>query len=603
MLRKQIEGTTTALVVGAALLAGAPALPAQESSMGGAPRFGEAVEVRVVNVDVYVTDKKGRRISDLSREDFVIYQDSQQVEISNFSLVRGGQVRREPTVMAEELEPVDDDALTEIAEEVTVVIYIDNSTLTQPHRNRVLGDLEQWVDEQAGAGVRFMVAAFNPGLEIMAPVTTDATLAKQALRDIADMPASGLTALAERRQSMNLITDVYRLYDEASPGGSGQPGEAGGGNRFGLEFDPCTDGWGQLIASVDTYAQVAGARVSSAQAGLLGLTRSLGGVPGRKSILYLSDGLEQRPGIDMYAFLGELCPSREREMFSYMTRWDETPVLEELAEYANAHRVTLYALETAGLRSNSAASVEFDDKRFTPSARNDTLRISNLQSSLFIMADETGGRAFLNTNFPGPELARMAEDFSDYYSLGFTPPTGWDGESHSIRVELVGKSAKGAKLRYRKRYRAVPEDERMAERTLAALVMGWEDNPLGTSIRLGEQQPLEDEVWEVPVEIVLPVEALGSLPGAAGERQLVRVLMMAEDEKSRRTPMREKLIPLTVAEEAEAGDEPRTVVVNVQLSPGVHTIAIGVRDELSRVTSFHRAEVEIGAASVGTTDS
>jgi VWFA-related protein len=567
--------------------------------------FGEQVDVRVVNVDVYVTDKKGRRISGLGREDFRVLQDGRPVEISNFSQVQGRHARREPANL--EAQPLqtgfEGESLEPIVEDVTVVIYIDNSTLTQPHRNRVLDDLEAFVEEQSTAGVRFMVAAFNPGLEILTPVTADAELARQALRDIAEMPASGLAAMSERRRSMSLITDVYRLYAEASPGGTGRPGEAGGarGGGASLQFDPCSDGWGQMIASVDTYAQVAGSRVVNAQAGLLGLTRSLGGIPGRKSLLYLSDGLEQRPGIDMYAFLGELCPQHEREMFTYMTRWDETAVIEELAEYANAHRVTLYALETAGLRSHSSASVEFDDRRFTPSARNDSLRVSNLQNSLFIMAEETGGRAFFNTNFPGPELARMAEDFSDYYSIGFSPPTGWDGNTHSIKVELAEGAAKGAKVRYRKRYRAVPEDERMAERTLAALVMGWEDNPLGTRIQVGDRQLVEKGVWEVSVEIVVPAEVLTGLPGPSGERQLVRVLMMAADEESRRTPMREKLIPLEVLD--EGATDARTVVVNVQLGPGVHTIAVGVRDELSRIASFHRATVEVEPPGPASADS
>jgi hypothetical protein len=348
-----------------------------------------------------------------------------------------------------------------------------------------------------------------------------------------------------------------------------------------------------MIGVVDTYAQSAGHRVGNSQGALLGLARSLGGIPGRKTLVYLSDGLEQRPGIDLYAYLGEICPGREREMFAYMTRWDETSALQELTAYANTHRVTLYTLETTGLTNFSIASVEFDERRFTPSARNDSLRASNLQNSLFIMADETGGRAFFNANRPGPELERLSQDLGEYYSLGFAPPFGWDGATHSVRIELAGNVGKGRRMRYRQRYQAVPEDERMAERTLAALVMGWEDNPLGTEIRIGESQPPEGRVWEVPVEIVLPTETLSSLPAAAGERQLVRVLMMAEDEKSRRTPMREKLIPL---DRVEGGDEARarTVVVNVQLGPGAHTIAVGVRDELSRISSFHRVAVEIG---------
>ena len=322
------------------------------------------------------------------------------------------------------------------------------------------------------------------------------------------------------------------------------------------------------------------------------LARSLGGVPGRKSLLYLSDGLEQRPGIDLFSFLGELCPDREREMFAYMARWDETRTLTELAEYANAHRVTLYALETAGLTNFSASSVDFSDRRFMPSGRVDSLRRQNLQSALFVMADETGGRAFLNANQPGPELERMAEDFSHYYSLGFSPPTGWDGESHSIRVELVGEAAKKAKLRYRQRYRAIPEDERMAERTLATLVLGWEDNPLGTEIRVGEQAPTEESSWRVPVEIVLPPGSLGSIARPDGENQLLRVLMMAEDERGRRTPMREKVIPLIGD---ESSGEPRTLVINVELEPGPHTIAVCVRDEINRVASFHKTTVDVGA--------
>ena len=155
------------------------------SSFAGAqserPSFGEEVDVRVVNVDVFVTDKKGRRVPGLSREDFRVFQDGEEVEISNFSRIEGREVSRPVGVRAEELPTSPGGELPQqMAEDLTVVIYIDNSTLTQPHRNRVLGDLATFVERQSGDGVQFMVAVFNPGLEILTPVTTDAAVTTQA---------------------------------------------------------------------------------------------------------------------------------------------------------------------------------------------------------------------------------------------------------------------------------------------------------------------------------------------------------------------------------------------------------------------------------------
>lgn len=571
-----LHKVSTPLLVAALLLVGGSSIA---SAQQRPPSFEEAVDVRIVNIDVYVTDKAGRPVSDLDRSDFLLFVDGRPVEISNFGrLSRSDSQPRESQPGGEA--PTADSASdlpTGSPEPLTVVLYVDNSALTPPHRNRVMGDLEEFVDREAGHGTRFLVAAYNLGLELLTPITEDAAVVREALERLREMPASGLSAISERRTAMTHIPELYRQCEE-----TGQ--------------NPCIDCWGQMIGVVDTYAQSAGHRVGNSQAGLLGLARSLGGLPGRKSLVYLSDGLEQRPGIDLYGYLGEICPGREREMFGYMTRWDETSTLRELTAYANTHRVTLYALETTGLTNYSIASVEFDERRFTPSPRNDTLRASNLQNSLFILADETGGRAFFNANRPGPELERLSQDLGEYYSLGFAPPFGWDGQTHAVRVTLAG-SSKGRTVRFRRRYRAVPEDERMAERTLAALVMGWEDNPLGTEIRIGEGRPLEDKVWEVPVEIVLPPEAFSSLPGPSGERQLVRVLMMAEDEKSRRTPMREKLIQLEgpSGESEDNEEEARSVVVNVEIGPGVHTIVIGVRDELSRIASYHRTTVEIEA--------
>ena len=70
------------LALGLGLLLSWPG-PAQEvdplSSL-----FTDSVRVEVVNVDVFVTDKQGKPVKGLGRDDFEVLVDGEPVEVSNF---------------------------------------------------------------------------------------------------------------------------------------------------------------------------------------------------------------------------------------------------------------------------------------------------------------------------------------------------------------------------------------------------------------------------------------------------------------------------------------------------------------------------------------
>src|SRR6476620_11665513 len=51
----------------------------------------ESIEVRVVNVDVVVTDRDGKPVTGLTKEDFEILEDKRPQKITNFYEVRGGE--------------------------------------------------------------------------------------------------------------------------------------------------------------------------------------------------------------------------------------------------------------------------------------------------------------------------------------------------------------------------------------------------------------------------------------------------------------------------------------------------------------------------------
>src|SRR6185436_4073584 len=84
---------------------------------------------------------------------------------------------------------------------------------------------------------------------------------------------------------------------------------------------------------------------------------SLAGLPGRKAVLYVSDGLQLIAGQDMWyavqAKYGEKS-SGLTEQFQY----DASRRFDELTAQANANRVTFYTIDAAGLRSYSAISAE-----------------------------------------------------------------------------------------------------------------------------------------------------------------------------------------------------------------------------------------------------
>ncbi len=60
-------------------------VPATQEAIGGLPFTGE-VDVTVVNVNVYVTDKQGFAVTDLTADDFVLTQDGTAKAITNFGL-------------------------------------------------------------------------------------------------------------------------------------------------------------------------------------------------------------------------------------------------------------------------------------------------------------------------------------------------------------------------------------------------------------------------------------------------------------------------------------------------------------------------------------
>ena len=136
--------------------------------------FVDSIDVQVVEVDVVVTDRKGRPVKGLTRGDFELYVDGRPVEVSNFyesaiyvEQPAGRRKRERPVVRSEDtLGTADESALT-------VVFYLDDPNIFPSHRTRLLRRLEAAVEPWRSMNASFMLARFEHRLEVLVPQTRD----------------------------------------------------------------------------------------------------------------------------------------------------------------------------------------------------------------------------------------------------------------------------------------------------------------------------------------------------------------------------------------------------------------------------------------------
>ncbi len=550
-----------AATAGAALGLAAAALQAQPERT-----FIDTVDVQVVEVDVVVTDRDGRPVGGLTRDDFELYVDGQRVEITNFF---ESETLREPARPADRPATPAQGPVAEEPAPLTVALYLDDANLFPPYRTRLLRRLEKAAESWRSLNARFLLARFENRLEIVVRPTED-------LDEI-------LAAASERRKGMARAVQNQRSRQMAIL-------DLNRNNR------DCQN-IGQLLGIAATHASEQGTRAAVAIDGLADLTSTLAGTPGKKAIVYVSDGPPQQPGLSVFQYIADdLCPndpSIVSEVNSAAQQYDETRRFQQISAHANANRVTFFMLDAAGIRSGLSQSMSFDGGA-RPSFQNDRLHWTNVQGGLHQLASETGGKALLNSN----DLADLLQDVTDQlatsYSLGFSPDRQRSGEVSGLRVELAPHAARGRGVEYRRSYRDKTRDERLGEELVSAAYLGNASNPLGAMIRVGATTPQEKNVHRLPVTIVVPEAAVLTVPGPNGEAGMLRLLLLAVDRNRRgRTPVRQMTVPVGSAGDVQATAGAYRFEVSVSLNEGDWHVVAGVRDETSGEMSLVRDAAQV----------
>ena len=564
---------------------------------GPAP-FGERVDVNIVNVEVWVTDKDGNPVHGLQRGDFEVREDGKPVEIANFEAVRrvaepapsaGPQSAPAPAP-----KPAEKTAAVPGTEPLHLVIYVDNTFLMPAHRNRVLEQLRSFIGQLRPVD-EVMLVTEDPALRVRLPLTRDRAALARTVEEIEKAGALGSSNSSARTQTVQAILDIREAVRKIE--------------------GPCST---TITQPAYSYAETTRGDVLRSLGSMTVLVNALSGVPGRKALLLVSDGMPVTPGEDIFQVLAELCgggtsglPDAEaggngydgsdsqydaRQAALDAQKYSTVKAFQAFTAHANAQRVTLYTLQASGLEGTASAAADFGvNERVLQLPSVSQVERANLQNSMSVLASDTGGRAILNANDVRPDLTRIQEDFATYYSLAYSPQHNGDGRDHRIEVKL---KRPGMRVRYRRSYRDKPALERTVDRTLASLFYGYEDNPLDVQAEVGATAPTGKGSWSVPIRLRIPLFKVTMLPTEKSFEGKVRLLVATNSGTGKRSPVRQVEVPISIPREKAltALGQYYLYEVKLTLEPGEQHIAIAVRDEATATTSFIARDIRVGLA-------
>ena len=599
------------------------------ATLADVPAVVDTVEVQLVNVTVLATDRRGHPLLDLDRPDFRVYEDGQLVEVTNFS----APARRGPTT-ADSRAPSDDreeeaaSIYRRPSAGVRYVVFWDELHTGPFLRKPLVKQITSVLEARLHPQDLVMVVTFDGRIHVRLPLTRDRNDLRKALRQLESPRATGDSFAGQAVRALETIQFMHEALsgkhgaDLAPPESPEEqeelPVEGSAPAAFSQqvlemrgvagETDPC-------VQNVQLATQFADNTYNQVQATIAALTRfvdSFSGFPGRKVILHISDGMPLIAGGEAWEYMLDICTERglnaglasvvtsadrqaQGSTFNpnviplEMQRYDTGPAWRELGAHANRHQVALYPLQATGLSTLQPGSVS----GARTSLQTAVLAHHNQQDALVILAEETGGRALLNTNDFTHDLEQMVADDQSTYELAFVPKISRPGARHTIEVVV---DRPGVELRYRKSYRSRTIEESLLDRLFSCLYHGQEDNPLGVRLGVVGQAQVDKDTATVRARISVPLSNLEFMRQGADLRGFFTAYLVARDEVGRTTPVRHEVIPVDVTG-VESGDrrlrKDFVYDIDFEVRRVDQEIALAVRDSVGGESSFLRTSVRV----------
>jgi VWFA-related protein len=584
--RKDVDTTRR---VGLALLAMTllltPAASVQESdderpqpeAVGGL-QFVDEVRVTVVNVDVFVHDKKGKPVTGLTRDDFRIYQDGEQRVLSHFAQFTEEVIAEQAT--AEQIgvpptptpEAQPEEVVTELPElkPIYIVLYVDSENLRPFDRNRVLSQVRRFINDIMYPHVQVMVVSHLRSVTVEQPFTNNKRAVMDSIRSLFDQFAARPSVDTQRAR---LLRDLNKLREQGPVRSQNQAGRA----VYEVQGD------------IQSYADEMAVELEFTINAIRGVTTSMSGFPGRKWLVYISNGLPMVPGRDLFHDFGDIYQASSQ--LTYMMRYNKRYFYENLASTANAQGVTFLTIDASGLGATGGGVSAEHQRPINPIT--DTIHLNNMQESLQYMAERTGGRAILSANDVTAGLESFRSDLFTFYSLGYTLSSSGSDKVHRIKVELPDHP--DYQLSYRRSFVEKSPETRVQDAVVTGLMYDLESNPMKIRAEVTDPTPADKDRWILPLEVRIPLRSIALIPELDEYVGQIMLVVAAQDKKGRQSDLqrREHEIRMPAADyETRRGDH-IVVELDLLMNEGFYRVAVGVMDRITRQSSYQSLNTQV----------
>ena len=399
-LKKSLALIATALLVLNAVPS-ARAQDASQSTQPAQPQYRVHVISELVLVNVVARDKKGNLIRGLKKEDFTVSEDGKRQDISTF-----------------DFENVDELATAGPSESTVTgaapggLLHSANKTALDARDRRLMllffdfsGMDPEQIERSVDAGKKFVQTKMLPA-DMIALVSLATNMHVDL--DFTDDKTKVVSALSAYTSGQG------QGFDAGAEGSSEGAAETGG------SYTPDDTDYNTFTADRKLLA-------------LQSIMQTLGKISQKKSIIYFSNGITQS-GVDNQSALRAATAA---------------------AVKAN---VSIYPLDVRGLQAFPPGGEAQNASLHGQSAYNGNAVFNDLnsnaasQETLSTLADDTGGKAFFDSNDFSGVFSQVQKDTSAYYVLGFTSNNPLkDGRFRHLKVQL---NRQDVKLEYRSGYYA-----------------------------------------------------------------------------------------------------------------------------------------------------
>ena len=385
------------------------------------------ISTNLIQLDVTVTDRSGKAVSDLKPGDFEIYENGEKQDISNFLFVTAAGARAEAVRNRKEAATILPPPRTMRPEQVrrTIALVVDDLTLSFESTYRVRQALKKYVDEQMNDGDLVAIIRTGGGVGALQQFTSNKQQLYAAIERIRWGARRGRIGAFE---PLNELPDSVRQEDEQD-------------RKAREDFENSTADFQESVFSTGTLGS------------LKFIVSGMKQLPGRKSVILFSDGFR-------------IFTRSETGISGASTVLD---FLKRLIDEASRASVVFYTVDSRGLEYTGLTAA--DSVKPHPNAMGQAMssrgrELYDTQQGLVMLAKETGGFAIYNRNDLIGGVRDIVEDQS-YYLIAYQPDSDtFDAKSRRFNKLEIKVKRDNVKVRYRSGFFNVA-DESIRKRPIA----------------------------------------------------------------------------------------------------------------------------------------